>query len=165
MKGRTLAVALVLVAAPALAGDLMPFVRGSWQQVRKAHEGQPVIVHFWGVTCAPCMAELPEWGQLQRERPTAGLVFVAADPVPIEKPQIAAAVARARIGASENWIFADTFGDRLRYEVNPTWAGELPYTVMIGRDGKASFVSGATGLATIRAWLDGQAPATGKARP
>ncbi len=79
-----------------------------------------------------------ELGQLQRERPNAGIVFVAADPVPIEKPQIAAAVAKARIGAAENWMFAHAFGDRLRYEVNPAWAGELPYIVMIDREGKAS---------------------------
>ncbi len=165
MIRRVVTLTLLLVAAPALGGDLMPFVRGSWLQVRRTHAGQPLVVHFWGITCAPCMAELPNWGQLQRERPDAGIVFVAADPVPIEKPQIAAAVAKARIGAGENWMFADAFGDRLRYEVNPAWAGELPYTAMVGRDGQASFVSGVTDLRTIRAWLDKQASATGKARP
>ena len=163
---KALAFMLALVAgAPAQTGDVKPFVRGSWQQLRGAHVGQPLVVHFWGVTCAPCMAELPKWGQLQRERPNAGIVFVAADPVPIEKPQIAAAVTKARIGAGENWMFADAFGERLRYEVNPTWAGELPYTAMVGRDGETSFVSGVTDLRTIRAWLDKQALATGKARP
>ena len=163
MKALAFMLAL-LGGAPSLTGDVKPFVRGSWQQLRGAHAGQPLVVHFWGVTCAPCMVELPNWGQLQRERPNARIVFVAADPVPVERPQIEAAISKARIGSGENWMFADVFGERLRYEVNPTWAGELPYTAIIGRDGKASFVSGVTDLRTIRAWLDQQASATGKAR-
>ena len=162
MNIRTIALALLLAATPAFAVELKPFVRGSWQQLRKAHEGQPVIVHFWGVTCAPCMEDLPKWGALQRERPRAALIFVASDPVPIEAPQILAAITKTGIGASENWMFADAFGDRLRYEVNPTWGGEMPYTVLIGRDGEMTPISGVTDLKAIRKWLGRQTAETGR---
>ena len=117
------ALAAVLgVGAATSASDLRPFVRGSWKLIRQGHQGQPLVVHFWGVTCAPCMSELPKWGQLHTQRPKANIVFVAADPIPIEQPNIDAAIARTGIGTAENWMFADAFLERLRFEVNPRTA-------------------------------------------
>jgi len=57
------ALLLAAIGTPALgaAPDLRPFVRGSWAQLLKAHQGKPIVVHFWGLTCGPCLAELPNW--------------------------------------------------------------------------------------------------------
>jgi hypothetical protein len=30
--------------------EVNSFVRGSWKHILNAHAGQPVVVHFWGVT-------------------------------------------------------------------------------------------------------------------
>ncbi len=151
-----LVVALVAgVAAAAPAGaDVRPFVRGSWKQIRSAHNGRPVVVHFWGVTCAPCMGELPKWGQLAQSKPGVDIVFVAADPIPIEPPNIEAAIARTGIGTAEQWMFADSFLERLRFEVSPQWGGELPYTVMIDAGGTVQSTSGVMDLQVLRAWTD-----------
>jgi hypothetical protein len=45
----------------------------------------------------------------------------------------------------------------LRYEIDPAWAGELPRTVMIARDGTATVLPGVADLSKVRAWLDAQA--------
>lgn len=152
------AVAVFLLAAsPSPQGaELRPFVRGSWKQLRAAHSGRPVVVHFWGVTCAPCMGELPKWGQLEQSKPGVDIVFVAADPIPIEPPNIEAAIARTGIGRAEQWMFADSFLERLRFEVSPQWGGELPYTVMIDAAGTVQSTSGVMDLQVLRAWITRQ---------
>jgi thiol-disulfide isomerase/thioredoxin len=153
-----LTVAILLAVLPAQAADTRPFGRGSWAQLRTLHQGQPIVVHFWGVTCPPCLGELPKWGQLLRERPKAGIVFVASDPVPVERSLVEAAMAKAGIADGENWMFDGSFVERLHYEVNPDWGGEMPYTAMIDRTGRASFVAGVMDLNRIREWFDRQSP-------
>jgi len=151
-----LALVLVLTSAGAQSADLQSFGRGSWSKLRAAHDGQPTVVHFWGLTCAPCLVEMPEWGKLQAERPDLRLVMVAADPVPQDPARVSEMLARANLAKAENWAFADRFNERLRYEIDPAWAGELPRTLLIDRDGKETVLTGVADLAEVRAWLDAQ---------
>ena len=57
---KCLLLALLVLSLPfgsigsAALDEINPFVRGSWKHVLNAHAGQPVVVHFWGVTCGPC---------------------------------------------------------------------------------------------------------------
>ncbi len=155
---RTLLVALLLTVASAgtQAADLQSFGRGSWSKLRAAHDGQPTVVHFWGLTCAPCLVEMPEWGKLRAERPDMKLVMVAADPVPQDPARVTDILARADLARVENWAFTDRFNERLRYEIDPAWAGELPRTLLIDRDGKETVLTGVADLAEVRAWLDAQ---------
>ena len=83
-----LALVLALASAGAQSADLQSFGRGSWSKLRAAHDGQPTVVHFWGLTCAPCLVEMPEWGKLRAERPDMRLVMVAADPVPQDPARV-----------------------------------------------------------------------------
>jgi thiol-disulfide isomerase/thioredoxin len=154
--------ALVLIALFGLAGiaqaaEPLPFERGSWAKVRDSHAGQPTVIHFWGLTCAPCLTELPQWAALQAARPDLRLVLIAADPVPQDPERVTGTLARAGLGNTESWSFTDRFYERLRYEIDPAWAGELPRTVMIDRNGKATVVPGVADLAQVKAWLDAQA--------
>lgn len=151
-----LALLLSLASAAAHSADLQSFGRGSWSKLRAAHDGQPTVIHFWGLTCAPCLVEMPEWGKLRSERPDMRLVLVAADPVPQDAARVADTLARADLGQVENWAFTDRFNERLRYEIDPAWAGELPRTMLIDRDGKETVLTGVADLAEVRAWLDAQ---------
>ena len=138
------------------AADPQSFERGSWAKLREAHAGRPTVVHFWGLTCAPCLVELPHWGALQARRPDLRLVLIAADPVPQDPERLAATLAKAGLDKTESWSFADRFHERLRYEIDPEWAGELPRTMMIDRGGKATVLPGVADLAQVRRWLDAQ---------
>jgi thiol-disulfide isomerase/thioredoxin len=155
-----LAVVLTLAwAFPAYAAEPRPFVQGSWQELRRAHDGRPTIVHFWGLTCTPCLVELPEWGRFERSEPKADIVMVAADPVAIDPGDLGAALAKAGFAKIESWRFADPFTERLEYEIDPAWQGELPFTVMLTADGTATTVLGTVDFAALRTWADGKAPA------
>ncbi len=157
MKAVLLLFALLLPHGSAPVGPLKPFVRGSWAEMRRAHRGAPVIVHFWGLSCAPCLGELPRWGQLLHDRPGLNLVLVAADPAPEDPARVKVTLDRAGLASAEAWAFADSFLDRLRFEVDPDWAGELPFTVLIGKDGITTSRAGTTDFATLGTWLAKQA--------
>jgi len=143
-------------AGPAQASDPLPFERGSWEKLRANHAGQPTVIHLWGLTCAPCLVELPNWGKLLAERPDLKLVLVDADPVPQSAEQVAATLDRAGLGKAESWAFTDRFYERLRYEIDAAWTGELPRTLLVARDGSLTVLSGVADLARVRAWLDAQ---------
>ena len=151
--GLAIAMAIV-IAGSAGAVELRPFVQGSWQELRRIHAGQPTIVHFWGVTCGPCRVEMPEWGRLLRERPDMNLVMIDADFVPNEPDKVVAMLSRTGVSAAEQWMFDDDYEERLRFEVDPQWHGEIPYTVLIARDGTTTTLAGAADPSQIRAWLD-----------
>jgi hypothetical protein len=165
MRGLILATFLAGVAAlaslamvsAAHASDPLPFERGSWAKLRAAHVGQPTVVHFWGLTCGPCLVELPNWGKLLAERKDLNLVLLAADPMLQPVDQLAATLQQAGLGSAESWTFTDRFHERLRYEIDPAWTGELPRTEMIARDGTVIVMRGVADLSKVRAWLDVQA--------
>jgi thiol-disulfide isomerase/thioredoxin len=146
----------VVSFSTAEAADPQPFERGSWAKLREAHAGQPTVIHFWGLTCAPCLVELPHWGALQAQRPDIRLVLIAADPLPQDPERLAATLAKAGLDKTESWSFTDRFYERLRHEIDPAWAGELPRTVMIDRSGRATVLPGVADLARVRQWLDAQ---------
>jgi len=152
--------ALALAAlAPMAAGStpqLHPFVQGSWNELRARHAGHPFVVHVWGVTCGPCRTEMPEWGKLLRDRSDLNLVLIDADLVPDDPEAVTAMLTQFGLIGAENWIFSDDFVERLRYEIDPTWQGEIPLTYLVARDGTVTRIDGVADPARVRAWLDQQ---------
>ena len=160
---KCLLLGLLLVIIPfgwngvAPADELRPFVRGSWADIRKSHAGRPTVVHFWGVTCGPCRVEMPVWGKLLQERPDLDLVVINADLVPNEPGAVRAMLAQTGLARAENWTFGDGFVERLRYEIDPQWQGDIPRTLLLARDGSITVIEGVADPADIRTWLDEQA--------
>lgn len=141
----------------ASANEPQPFDRGSWAKLRAAHAGQAIVVHFWGLTCGPCLVEMPRWGRLLAERKDLRLVLIAADPAPQPPEKVEARLTSDGLDRVESWNFADRFVERLFYEVDPAWQGELPRTLLIAADGTPTVLVGVADLNTVRAWLDRQA--------
>jgi thiol-disulfide isomerase/thioredoxin len=127
------------------------FGRGDWAALLAAHANQPLIAHFWGLTCGPCLAELPAWGAL--ETGPARLVLIAADPVPQPADQVIATLTRAGLAAAETWAFDGRFAERLYFEIDPTWQGELPRTTLRAANGDQDTWLGAADFTHVRAWL------------
>ena len=65
-------------------------------------------------------------------------------------------LAETGLAPAENWTFSDGFVERLRYEIDPHWRGEIPRTMLIARDGATTIIEGVADLDSVRAWLDGQ---------
>jgi thiol-disulfide isomerase/thioredoxin len=151
-----LTLGLTLLAATALAAEPLPFNQGSWRELRHQHAGRPTIVHFWGLTCGPCLVELPQWGKFAQTVDGVETVMVAADPLPQPAASLTANLAKAGLAKIESWSFADAFTERLEYEIDPNWRGELPFTVLIGRDGSVTSMLGTVKFADLRTWAERQ---------
>ena len=154
----TLIVSLTVAgcALNASASEPQPFLRGSWAELRQDHAGRPTIVHFWGLTCGPCLAELPKWGEFAHAHDDVDFVFIDADPIAVAPEDLAATLNKAGLGSVESWRFADAFTERLEYEIDPQWRGEMPYTLLIGRDGVMGRILGTVDFARLARWGDAQ---------
>jgi thiol-disulfide isomerase/thioredoxin len=145
-------VAFHLPAARAEAPQLKPFVRGSWQQVLNSHAGRPTLVHFWGVTCGPCKVELPLLGKFIKDHPAVDMVTISADLAPDIPGAAQSMLKRSGLSSAENWIFSDGFVERLRFEIDPRWQGDIPRTLLISRDGKITTIEGSAEIPEIEKW-------------
>jgi thiol-disulfide isomerase/thioredoxin len=158
------AIFLVAFLAPAPGSEtpsqLRPFGRGSWQQVLHSHAGRPTLVHFWGVTCGPCKVELPLLGQFMKEHGAIDVVTISADLVPDLPGATRSMLESAGLQAAENWIFNDGFVERLRFEIDPAWQGDIPRTLLISRDGTIATIEGSAEMRDLEKWSDQQLAAT-----
>ena len=148
--------AWVLLAAVSGAADAAPertFERDSYAQIRASHAGRALVVHLWGMTCGPCLVELPQWGALLRKRPQLPLVLIQVDPsAPAARTQRLAAAGLAR---AENWSAASEFDEFLRASIDPAWPGDMPRTLLISPTGEVKTIRGAASPAEVERWLDG----------
>jgi thiol-disulfide isomerase/thioredoxin len=163
MKRFLLAAIFLIASLAAVPGaeapsgfTLKPFVRGSWQDVLRSHAGRPTLVHFWGVTCGPCKVELPLLGQFMKDHSEIDVVMISADLVPNLPGPTRAMLEKAGLASAENWIFSDGFVERLRFEIDPAWQGDIPRTLLIGRDGTVTTIEGSAEIADLEKWLDRQ---------
>lgn len=161
MKRALFAALLSLAAIHAVSGfdqsKLNSFERGSWQQLLRAHSGRPTLVHFWGVTCGPCKVELPELGGFMKRNPSIDVVTIDADLVPNSDAAALSMLQSAGLSSAENWMFNDGFAERLRYEVDPAWQGDIPRTVLISRSGDVVTIEGTAEPSALQKWSDEQA--------
>lgn len=97
---------------------------GQWQ-------GRVLVVNFWATWCTPCREEIPGFARLQERYGSRGLQFVG---IAIDQPDKVADFSREfhinyplLLGGLETMDLMRRAGNR---------AGVLPYTLVIGRDGK-----------------------------
>ncbi|WP_068497122.1 TlpA family protein disulfide reductase [Magnetospirillum moscoviense] len=152
MKAILTVLALLWAIAPAQAGDIRPFGRGDWARLSAAQAGRPAVVHFWSLTCAPCLAELPAWAAFAKRHPGIELILVATDPV-AQAPKLAAILARAGLGGAQSWAFDGSLAERLRFEIDPDWMGELPHTARLDAAGRAAFRTGSLTEDGLSEWI------------
>lgn len=146
------AIFLLLLALPASAGEIRPFVRGSIKEIAAAHQGKPFILGFWSLTCAHCRDELSLLSKLSRRYPKLEVVLVSTD-TPQEADAVAATLKRFSLDRAAGWVFADDFADRLRFEIDRKWQGELPRTYLYDPSGNISAFSGKLDPYQLERWV------------
>lgn len=148
---------LALSVSPGLdaeAGELKPFMRGSFAAIAKTH-ARPFILSFWSVDCAPCLAEMATLRRLRVNHPEFAVVLVAADRQEDESRVRRVLEQRGPDGA-ETWLFGETFVERLRADVDPMWQGELPRSHLFGTDGSVRLVEGMIEEPQLAGWIEKQ---------
>ncbi len=119
-------------AVALLLGQTLPDSTGSPLPLSR-FAGRPLVVNFWATWCPPCVEEMPELSDLHRELAPKGVGMVGigidtaakiaefARKAPVSYPLVVAGMGGTEI--------ARRFGNQ---------AGVLPYTVLVGRDGRVA---------------------------
>jgi len=127
---------LVIVSnVSANENDIKPFVKGSFKQIKQAHIDKPYIVTFWSETCAYCMKELTLFGKLLTKYPNIDIVSVTTDPF-LNEEKVNKILASKNLKKVEKWVFANNYAERLYFDVDKSWRGELPYTLFFDKANK-----------------------------
>jgi len=155
LMGLCLGVLSVVPLTALAAQEIKPFVRGSYQQIISARQGKPFIINFWSLTCSYCKVELGMFKKLVKKYPKLDLVLVSTDS-PEEEKSVAATLAKLSLGKVEAWVFADSYTERLRFEVDKKWFGELPRTYFISANNEVKAVSGKLGQDEVELWIKEQ---------
>jgi thiol-disulfide isomerase/thioredoxin len=141
------------VAHLAIAGvdNLKPYQKGDWSSLLKTAKGVPMAIHFWGVTCAPCVKEMPQWGKFAAVNKNANLIFIQVDDVSPE--MIQKMLDKANLGHAKNYYVSSAFDEQLRHEIDPKWRGETPITILIDKNGKAIRKTGPINFSQLESLL------------
>ena len=151
MRGLLLA-AMLMISGESAAAEMRPFVSGSMMKIEAEHKNQPFILMLWSLTCAYCPAELKRLGELKQKNPALSVVLVATD-TPEGSGEITQRLAGYGLGNAEQWVFADAMPERLRFEIDRHWYGEVPRSYFYSRSHQREVKMGLVEPAFIEGWI------------
>lgn len=99
------------------------------------------LVSFWATWCGSCVAEFADLQDTFRMYSDRGfkLVTVSAN-MPDEKPSVLRFLQRKH-ATSENLLFDSDDATKLQAAFDPKWQSAVPYTVLLGPNGKVLYSS------------------------
>jgi len=130
------------------------FVRGSFQEIVASRTGKPFIVSLWSLDCTYCFDDMEIFGRLLKKHHDLDLILISTDSAE-QSGEVAKMLQKYPLRQAESWVFADSFAERLRYEIDRQWYGELPRTYFYNAQGHAITFSGKLTQAQIESWIRG----------
>ncbi|MDQ2969572.1 MAG: redoxin family protein [Acidobacteriota bacterium] len=106
------------------------------RELLAAQKGRVVLVNFWATWCVPCREEFPDLVRLQRDLAPRGLRVLG---ISTDFAGQTAAVESFLASTKPNFDnYRKKSGDDQAFieTVDPGWGGELPFSVLYGRDGR-----------------------------
>ena len=154
MKKLLLTLSLLLLTMNYVFADvanIQAYQKGEWSSLLKKNAGQAVAVHFWGVTCGPCVKEMPQWGKFLSADKSAKVIFIQVDEVPLEATK--KMLAKAGLDKASSYYLNTPFDDYFRHEIDPQWRGETPMTLLIDKNGRIVRKTGPINFFELNKWF------------
>lgn len=136
----------------ACAQKLADFTPQSWSALMQQHSGKPYVVHFWGMSCAPCITDLPQWKARQLALAPEEVILVQADLASIPAVERRLREAHLIPGTVQLFTVSEDMDERWRYDIDPNWSGELPFTLLIDGFGLIKELKGTNIDAELQRW-------------
>ncbi len=106
------------------------------KKLLKNDSGKLRLINVWATWCGPCVAEIPDFLNINRmyRNRDFELVTISADK-PDKKEKALATLKRLQ-ASSKNYIFNSDDAYKLIELIDPKWQGALPYTLLVEPNGK-----------------------------
>ncbi len=121
--------------------DSSAFTSGSYQKILAANTNQPFMLILWSVDCSSCLKEMTLLSDIYKNNPDIKMIMLATDGIS-DKMQIEQILEQHQLAEIENWVFADENSQKLRFEIDPKWYGELPRTYFFDSAHQRTGISG-----------------------
>ena len=146
LKNKFLSILVMLLAMPgsqvqAGQSELKPFVAGSYRQILVDQTNRPFMLVVWSITCSSCLKDMPLLNLIHKKRPELKIIMLAADDMS-ETDQIRPILEKNQLSDIENWVYADENTQKLQFEIDPKWYGELPRTYFFDQAHQRVAISG-----------------------
>jgi len=126
--------------APAQA-EPAAFASGSYQQILASNANQPFMLVVWSINCSSCLKDMELLSSIHKNRPELKMIMLAADE-PSATEQIQQILEKNQLSGIENWAYAEENTQKLQFEIDPKWYGELPRTYFFDKAHQRTGVSG-----------------------
>ena len=148
-QGQATVEAIMALTLPDLGGRLQALAQ--WR-------GKVLVVNYWASWCAPCVEEMPAFSRLQRQYAAQGVQFVGIGLDEVEKMRIFVKATPV--------AYPLLVGDAADSQTPGLQVKGLPYTLVIGRDGRlASSRLGRLNEATLEPILQRLSTASAETPP
>ena len=119
----------ILSANVCLAQDgyTKTFNPGSYQQILRENAAHPFILAIWSLDCPSCIKDMRILSEVKQKHPELKIIMLSTDE-PSATFEVKSMLARQNLSDLESWIFGSDDAQKLRYEIDPSWFGELPRT-------------------------------------
>lgn len=121
--------------------DPSAFISGSYQQILTANADRPFMLAIWSINCPSCLKDMELLSKIHKSRPDLKMIMLAADE-PGATEQIQQILEKHQLTGIENWAYADDNTEKLQYEIDPKWYGELPRTYFFDKAHQRTGISG-----------------------
>ena len=134
------------------AYDFMPFDMNTRKVIEKRYIDQPLIISFWSIDCPYCIDDLKKLGKALSKNANVKLITVCVDGKESAK-KAERILSQANLPKHEQYQYAEVDEDRLRYNIDPAWYGELPRTYFYDAAHQVTPLSGKISNSFLDKWL------------
>ena len=124
--------------------SLKPFVSGSYQQLLQSKADKPFMLVIWSVTCSSCLKDMALLNRMHKAHPDIDMVMLSTDDNSASE-EIQQILSKSELAGLENWLFGEDNAQKLRYEIDSKWYGEMPRTYFFDKDHERTGISGVIG--------------------
>lgn len=152
-KQYVLVIVLIITSMPILAENLIrPFISGSFLQILEQRQQKPFVLVLWSLDCPSCYKELRMLGEFSRKYTELDIVLVSTD-ITATQDELQTVLAEYKLDNVESWVFNGDSDERLRFEIDRSWYGELPRSYFFTATEEKQVISGVLSKEKLMEWM------------